>query len=249
MNSLTEKDLIRYRRQIIIEGIGETGQQKLKEARVVIVGAGGLGSPVSMYLAVAGIGRITIADGDKVDLSNLNRQLLHWDKDIGKNKMVSAVEKLRELNPDIEIAGINKKVTEENVEEILSNADAVVDCLDNFPSRFILNRAAFKLKIPFFHGACYGFDGRVSTFIPGKTPCLECIIPAIPPPEEIPVIGVTPGVIGSIEATEVIKYFVGLEPLLANKLLLYDGWNLIHEKIDIHRRPDCPCCGTGEVEI
>ncbi len=245
MEKLTKSDLDRYDRQIIIEEIGRQGQEKLKNARVTIVGAGGLGSSVSMYLVAAGIGEITIIDGDSVSLSNLNRQILHGESAIGKSKVESAIRRLKDINSDIIIKGICDKVTDDNVLALMADSMAIIDCLDNFLTRFILNRAALKLEIPLFFGACYGFEGRVSVIIPGKTPCLECLLKSIPPPEKVPVLGATPGVIGAIQATEVIKYFIGIKPTLAGKLLLYDGKNNMYETIEISRDPDCRACGTS----
>jgi len=240
---LSDRDLTRYNRQVNIQEFGRKGQESLKKAHVVIAGAGGLGSSVSIYLTAAGIGHISIIDHDTVELSNLNRQILHWERDIGKNKVESAVEKLTHINSNIEINGIEEKISEENVLELLKGADAVVDCMDNFHTRFILNDAILKLDIPFFHGACYGFEGRATTIIPKKTPCLRCIIPKSPPEKKVPVIGTTPGTIGTIQATEVIKFFAGIKPLLTNKLLIYDSRHLTYDLIKIERNPKCPSCG------
>lgn len=241
MVELTENDLKRYDRQMRIWG--EKGQKRLKKATVGIIGTGGLGSPITIYLAVAGIGKIIAADKDRVELSNLNRQILHWDKDIERKKADSAREKLEQMNPDIEIITYGEEVTEENIEKIFKGVNAVIDGLDNFPSRFILNEFAVRKKIPFFHGAVWGFEGRITTIIPKKTPCLKCIFPEAPPREVFPVVGVTPGVIGILQATEVIKYFTGVGKLLTNKLLIYHGDTLSFDEITIERNPECPVCG------
>lgn len=243
MTSLSDKDRIRYSRQIMMEEIGEKGQEKLKAAHVVVAGAGGLGSASSIYMAAAGIGKLTIIDPDEVELSNLNRQILHWENDIGKPKIESAVSKLRKMNSSIEVNGIREKITNDNVMELLKNADAVVDGLDNFTTRFIVNRAAVKLGIPFFHGACHGFQGRVATIIPGKTPCLECFLPQNTPDEKVPVLGATPGMIGALQASEVIKYFLGLPCLVSGKLLIYDSISLTFEIILTEKDPLCKTCG------
>ncbi len=240
---LSDKDLTRYDRQIKIEVFGKKGQENLKKAHIVIAGAGGLGSSVALYLTAAGAGHITIIDHENVELSNLNRQILHWEKDIGKSKVDSAVEKLTQLNSDIEILGIKEKITEGNVLSLLKGADGVVDCLDNFKTRFILNDAILKLRIPFFHGACYEFEGRATTIIPGRTPCLRCIIPRSPPEKKVPIMGTTPGTIGTIQATEVIKFFSGIDPLLTGKLLVYDSRYFTYELIRIEKNPECPSCG------
>ncbi|MCK4636498.1 MAG: HesA/MoeB/ThiF family protein [Methanomicrobia archaeon] len=241
--TLTNRELTRYDRQIRMQEFGKKGQENLKKAHVVVAGAGGLGSSAGIYLATSGIGHISIIDHEAVELSNLNRQILHWERDIGKSKVESAVEKLRQINSDIEVTDIEKEIKEENVLELLKGADAIVDCMDNFHTRFILNDAALKLNIPFFHGACYGFEGRATTIIPKKTPCLRCIIPKSPPEKKVPIMSTTPGTIGTIQATEVIKFFAGIKPLLTSKLLIYDSWYLTYDLIKIERNRKCPSCG------
>jgi len=200
---LTKEELVRYERQIIIPGWGEQGQEKLKKAKVVVVGAGGLGSAILNYLAVAGVGSIRVIDGDTVELSNLNRQILHLEKDIGRKKVDSASDRLQSLNPHIEIEAIGEVIIEDNVFEMLGDY-LIVDALDNLPTRYLLNRVAVKKNLPLFHGAVYGFEGRATTIIPGKTPCIKCLYKDVIP-GKIPVVGVIPAVIGCIQATEVIK--------------------------------------------
>lgn len=242
MSALSKHDLTRYDRQLMIPEIGIAGQETLKRARVVLVGAGGLGSSAATYLAAAGIGRLTIIDYDLVDPSNLNRQTLHWEKDIARKKVDSAIEKLKAMNADIQLTGIHEKILNKNASDLIKDHDAVVDCLDNFETRFVVNHAAMKLHIPFFHGACHGFEGRLSTMIPGKSPCLRCLFPQCPPAETVPVIGVTPGIIGAMQAAEVIKYILGLKPLLLGRLLIYDSVQLTYDLIEIKRNPNCPSC-------
>jgi len=237
---LTENELKRYERQIRI--FGEARQERLKNARVFIAGAGGLGSPVSIYLAAAGIGRIRIVDHEKVELNNLNRQILHRDEDTGKKKVVSALERLKKLNPDIQVEAISEMMDENNVLELVEGFDAIVDGLDNFYTRYLLNRAAIARNIAFFHGAINGLYGQATTIIPGKTACLRCIFPEPPPPTTFPVIGATCGVIGCIQATEVIKYLVRIGSLLENSLLLWDGLNGKIDQIKLERNPDCIDC-------
>lgn len=239
---LTSKELERYNRQIRI--IGEGGQERLKNVRVFIAGAGGLGAPISIYLAVAGVGKIRIVDHDTVELSNLNRQILHWNRDIGKRKTESAEEKLKEINPDIEVECISKTIYEENIIELVGDSDLIIDAMDNFPTRYILNRTALAKNIPLFYGAIYGFEGQVTVIIPGKTACLSCIFPeaSLSPSNTFPVIGVTPGIIGVLQATEVIKYILGIGELLKNKLLLWDGLNLSLDEIEVVRNPECEDC-------
>jgi len=240
---LTPKERERYDRQILIKDIGETGQEKLKGAKVLIAGSGGLGSPISLYLAAAGVGRIRIVDHEEVDLSNLNRQILHWEKDIGRKKVDSAREKLLGLNPDVTIEPVRETITEDNVFRLAAGFDLIVDAMDNFPTRYLLNRSAIENNIPFFHGAVNGFEGRAMTIIPGKTTCLRCMYRGPVLKEKFPVIGVAPAVIGSIQATEVIKYIVRVGELLTNRLLVYDGLNLTFTEFKVAKNPNCEHCG------
>jgi len=240
---LTKDELTRYDRQMMMKGMGQEGQEKLKKARVFIAGAGGLGSPIAIYLAVAGVGTIRLADHDTIELSNLNRQILHGDADIAKRKIDSAAEKLRSLNKDITVEAIAETITEENVAELVGGCDLIVDAMDNLPTRYVLNRAAIEKNIPFFHGAVYGFEGRAMTVLPGKTACLWCIYQGRVTGGKFPVIGVAPAVIGCLQATEVIKYITGLGELLTNQLLMYDGLNLEFTKMQVKRDPNCQHCG------
>ena len=239
---LTTGELERYDRQIMLEGFGEDGQEKLKRAKVFIAGAGGLGSPVSMYLTAAGVGLIRIVDHDRVELSNLNRQVLHWDEDIGKRKVDSALEKLKQLNKDVEIEAIKETITEANASQLVADSDLIIDAMDNLPTRYLLNKTALDKGIPFFHGAVYGFEGRAMTIIPGKTACLMCVYRGAAPEGKFPVIGVTPAVIGCIQATEAIKYMVGIGELLTNRLLIYDGLNLKFNEFSVRKDPNCKHC-------
>jgi len=241
---ITRAELQRYDRQIMIRGFGEEGQEKLRQARIFIAGAGGLGSPIAMYLAVAGVGTIRIADHDTVGRTNLNRQVLHWDENIGMKKVESAAEKLKKLNPGVEVEAIAETVTEANVSRLVAGCDLIVDAMDNLPTRYVLNKVALDKNIPFFHGAVYGFEGRVMTILPGQTACLWCVYRgATPPKEKIPVVGVTPAVIGCIQATEVIKYIVGLGELLTNRLLAFDGLGMKFTELIVKRNPNCEHCG------
>jgi molybdopterin/thiamine biosynthesis adenylyltransferase len=241
---LTEKEKQRYDRQIMIYGFGEAGQEKLKKAKAFIAGAGGLGSPAAIYLAAAGIGTIRIADHDTIELSNLNRQILHWEENINEKKVDSAAVKLRKLNPEITIETIPSTITEANSLKLVGDADLIVDAMDNLPTRYLLNKTAIAKGIPFFHGAVYGFEGRAMTVIPGKTACLNCLYHgAEVPREKFPVIGVTPAVIGCIQATEVIKYLTGLGELLTNRLLNYDALRMQFSEFKVNRDPECAHCG------
>ncbi|MBS7624049.1 MAG: HesA/MoeB/ThiF family protein [Candidatus Bathyarchaeia archaeon] len=239
---LTEYDLERYDRQIGVNGFGLEGQRRLRRAKVLVAGAGGLGFPVSVYLTAAGVGTIRIIDPETVELSNLNRQLLHWDKDIGRKKIDSALEKLQQINPTVNVEVYDEKITEENAPSLISGVDAVIDALDNYAARYALNSACIERRIPFFHGAVHGFMGQATTIIPGETACLRCIVPSAPKHGKIPVLGPVAGTIGSIQATEVIKYLVGVGSLLKGKLLFYDGLYMEFSIIEIRRSPDCPDC-------
>jgi molybdopterin/thiamine biosynthesis adenylyltransferase len=240
---LTSGELERYDRQIMIGEIGQEGQEKLKRLRVVIAGAGGLGSPIAIYLTAAGVGRIRLIDHDRVALSNLNRQVLHWEDDIGRKKVDSAGTKLRNLNSSVEIEAISEALTEDNVSQLVEDCDVIVDALDNLPTRYLLNRCAVEKRMPFFHGAVNGFEGRVMTVLPGETACLRCMYRGPVAQEKFPVIGVTPGVIGSIQAAEVIKYVIGIGRLLTNRVLLYNGLAGSFSEFTVHKNSDCDHCG------
>jgi adenylyltransferase/sulfurtransferase len=234
----------RYDRQIMIEEIGQEGQRKLRSSRVVIAGAGGLGSPIAIYLTAAGIGMVRVIDRDQVALSNLNRQILHWEEDVGRKKVDSARKKLKNLNSAVEIEAVAETITEGNVSQLVAGCDGIVDAMDNLPTRYLLNRCAIEKNIPFFHGAVNGFGGRVMTIIPGKTACLRCMYRGPVPEEKFPVIGVAPAVIGSIQATEVIKYLVGIGKLLTNRLLVYNGLSVTFSEFRMKRNPNCDHCGS-----
>lgn len=240
---LTPGEQERYSRQIMMEEIGTEGQERLKRSRVVIAGAGGLGSSIAPWLAAAGIGTLRIIDHDEVELSNLNRQILHWQEDLGKKKVDSAGTKVKRLNPEIEIETIAESITGENVSLLVHGYEAIVDAMDNLSTRYLLNRCAVEKNIPFFHGAVQGFEGRAMTILPGKTACLRCLYRGPGPEGKFPVIGVTPAVIGSIQATEVIKYLLGIGKLLTNRLLMYDGLEGIFAQFTVERNPDCDHCG------
>jgi molybdopterin-synthase adenylyltransferase len=245
MAFLTSPELERYDRQIRIAEIGKMGQEKLKKARVLIAGAGGLGSPISIYLAAAGVGVIRIIDRDRVDASNLNRQVLHWNDDIGRAKADSALAKLSRLNPAIRMEAICDTITPENVAHLVAGFDLIVDATDNLPTRYLLNKTAIEKNIPFFHGAVQGFEGRATTVIPRKTACLRCMYRGPIPEETFPVIGVAPAVIGSIQATEVIKWIVGVGALLENRMLIYDGLAMRFSEFRIQRNPGCDHCSDS----
>jgi molybdopterin-synthase adenylyltransferase len=241
---LSSAERERYDRQIIIPGFGEAGQEKLKRSAVAIAGAGGLGSPIAIYLAAAGIGRIRIIDQDQVALSNLNRQVLHWEGDIGKNKVDSARAKLANLNSSLELEAIAGTITEQNASRLFQGCDVIVDAMDNVPTRYILNRCAIEKNIPFVHGAVNGFEGRAMTVLPGRTACLKCMSRGPVPQVKFPVIGVTPALIGTVQATEVIKYLTGLGNLLTDRLMIYNGLTMTFSEFKVNRNPDCDHCGS-----
>ena len=222
--------------------VGAEGQKKLADSSVFIAGAGGLGSPVATYLALAGVGELIIADDDVVQESNLNRQFLHATKDIGKQKVYSACETLHALNPDITISAIPERITRDNIGMHTSDADIIVDATDNFETRYLLNETSVSRGIPLIHGAVEGFSGQLTTIIPGLTPCISCIFPSCPPPHETPIIGATAGVIGSLQAMEVVKYLTGNGRLLTGRLLIWDGLSGKTDYMTISRRVECSVC-------
>ncbi len=241
---LTESDLVRYGRQILYPGFGVKGQRKLKQSHVVVAGLGGLGTTASVFLACAGVGHITIVDSDFVELSNLNRQILHWEQDIGETKALSAARKLAKLNPSVEVTPLFESITEDNVRGILRGAHAVIDGMDNFETRFILNSACVGAGIPFIHAGINGLLGEVTTIIPGKTPCFACIFPQAPPEgEAIPVFGVTPALMAALQVTETIKLLAGFGDLLAGKMLYFNGETMEFTAVDLVRNPECSVCG------
>jgi len=223
---------------------GEEKQEKLKQATIFIAGAGGLGSPIALYLAAAGVGKIIIADNDLVELSNLNRQIIHSTPDIGERKSESAQQKMEAINPEIIIEGHHDLIDSENISTLIKDADGIVDAMDNFETRYILNEAAFQKRIPLFHGGIHGFSGQATTIIPGKTACLRCIFPHAPPKETFPVLGTTAGFIGILKANEVSKYLIGTGKLLENRLLLWDGKRAEVDTIAVEMNSACPVCGN-----
>lgn len=241
---LTIAELKRYQRQTSLPELGEAGQVKLKSARVLICGAGGLGSPAAIYLAAAGIGSLQIVDNDRVSLDNLNRQILHGHDDVDRLKVDSATQTLKSLNPDIAVEAIEEKITAQNSRQLISSAHVIIDALDNLETRYIVNKAAVHLRIPLVHGAINGFEGRALTIVPGESACLRCMHPgAAPAANTFPVIGVAPGVIGVIQATEAIKLVLGIGNLLTNRLVVYDGLGLTLKEFALTMNPLCPHCG------
>ena len=240
---LTRKESERYSRQILISGFEKIGQEKLKNATVFIAGAGGLGSSCSMYLAAAGVGDIKICDFDKTVLSNLNRQILHNESKIGINKAVSAKVTLAKINQNVNVEAIEEKITEKNICRLVGNSQIIIDCMDNFPTRFILNKCSKMKKIPLVHGSVYGLEGRLTFIKIPETPCLKCIYCYPPPKKVFPVLGATPGIIGCLQAMETIKYIIGLGENMKGRFLIFDGKNMNFSETQILKNPKCPVCG------
>ena len=249
---LSERERERYARHVTIDEVGEAGQLLLKKARVLCVGAGGLGSPAAYYLAAAGVGTLGVVDYDVVDRSNLQRQILHTDARIGELKTESAKTTLLGLNPDIRVDTYNERLFSENVDRIFADFDIILDGCDNFPTRYLVNDACCKHRKANVHGSIYRFEGQVTVFWPGKGPCYRCLFPEPPPPEMAPscaeagVLGVLPGVIGVLEAIEVIKIILGKGDLLTGRLLTYDALEARFRELKIRRDPQCKYCGGGE---
>lgn len=235
----------------MLSEVGEAGQRKLLEAKVLVVGLGGLGSAAGYYLAAAGIGCLGIVDSDVVDISNLQRQILHSTSSIGMPKTVSAERTLSSLNPDIKIVVYQERLTSENAAEIVRGYDIVVDCCDNLLARYVMNDACYEENKPWVHGSIYQFEGRATVFLPTSGPCYRCLYPSPPPdelmpgPQDIGLLGVLPGVIGVIEATEAIKLILDIGRILNGRLLIYDALNMEFQEIDLKRDPNCPVCKKG----
>lgn len=245
----TEEQIQRYSRQIILPEIGGQGQQKLLQARVLIVGTGGLGSPCAFYLAAAGVGTLGLVDSDVVDLSNLQRQILHTTDRVGRAKTASAAQTLRALNPDVKIVTHQMRVGVENVAELVGAYDVVVDAVDNFPARFLVNDACVMAGKPLVEAGVLRWDGMVMTIMPRQGPCYRCVFPAPPPPGSVPscqeagVMGTVPGMMGLVQANEVIKIILGRGKLLAGRLLLFDALHTSFREVQVQRNQDCPVCG------
>ncbi|MBF0342723.1 MAG: HesA/MoeB/ThiF family protein [Nitrospirae bacterium] len=242
--NLSEEELKRYSRQMMMDGWGEETQRKLKGATVFVAGAGGLGSPVAIFLAVAGIGTIRICDFDNPDWSNLNRQILHDHTRLGLNKALSAKKTLAALNPDVEVVAFTDRIDEGNVDDLVGRADIILDCMDNFPTRYVLNECAIRKGIPLVYGSIWGMEGRLSFIHVPHTPCMRCLFPEPPPSEVFPVLGTTPGVIGSLQALEAIKYLSGQGQNLKGRLMMWDGARVEFKSFKAHRDPQCETCRT-----
>ena len=252
---LTPEQRDRYGRHILLPEVGEAGQQKLLESRVLLLGAGGLGSPAALYLAAAGVGTLGIVDMDVVDASNLQRQILHNTDRIGERKVDSAKKTLTELNPDVDVVTYDVRLGADNVLDIIDGYDVIVDGTDNFPTRYLLNDASLLKRIPVVHGSIFRFEGQVSVFQPYVGPCYRCLLPEPPPPELAPscaeagVLGVLPGIVGSIQALEAIKLLLDLGDPLIGRLLAYDALEQSFRAFKVRRDPQCPACGPDAAPI
>lgn len=248
---LREDQIERYSRQIILPNIGGKGQEKLLNAKVLIIGAGGLGSPCALYLASAGIGKIGIADSDKVELNNLQRQILHSTSSIGKTKVESAKERMTGINSDVEVVAYNFRLTSENILDIIRGYDIIVDGSDNFPTRYLVNDACVLSGRPLSHGGIFKFDGQAMTILPHKSACYRCLFPEPPPPGFVPscqeagILGAVAGIIGTIQANEVLKYILEIGNLLAGKLLVFNALDSSFRQVKVPKDPKCPICGEN----
>lgn len=246
---LNPEELARYSRQIALNEVGAEGQQKIRAGSVLIVGAGGLGSPVALYLAAAGVGRIGLVDSDRVDISNLHRQLLHGTGDVGRPKTASGADAIREINPGVNVIEHSVALSSENAMEILKGYDIVVDGSDNFPTRYLVNDATVFLSRPNIYGSVFRFEGQASVFDARTGPCYRCLYPEPPPPEFVPsceeggVLGVVPGIIGLIQATETLKLLAGLGSSLSGRLLLLDSLKMEFRELKLPKNPQCRVCG------
>jgi molybdopterin/thiamine biosynthesis adenylyltransferase len=244
LGMLTDEERQRYSRQMMLSGFGEEGQKKLREANVSIVGIGGLGCTVSIQLTLAGIGQLSLIDYGRVERSNLNRQNLYDQEDIGQFKVDVAREKLARLNPNVQIEADRTKIDEDNVCKILGGCALVVDGLDTLDARYALNKFALFRNLPLVHGGVYGYEGRVTTIIPGKTPCLKCLYHVAQKAGEVPIFGAVPAVIGSLQSLEVTKYILGIGRLLAGRLMIYDGLSQKFVEVQTQFDPHCTDCSV-----
>ncbi len=248
---LTQDEILRYSRHLIMPEVGVEGQEKLKQAKVLLIGTGGLGSPAALYLAAAGVGTLGLVDFDVVDFSNLQRQIIHSTKSVNRPKVESAQERIAEINPNVRVEAYNERLSKENALRIIKNYDIVLDGTDNFQTRYLVNDACVFTNKPFVYGSIFRFDGQATVFYPGKGPCYRCLFAEPPPSAQlgtIPgggVLGILPGVIGVIQATEVVKLIIGKGEPLIGRLMLYDALKMNFREVKFRKNPKCPVCGDN----
>ena len=253
LEELSSDEILRYSRHLILPEVALEGQQRLKASRVLLIGAGGLGSPLALYLAAAGVGTIGLVDFDVVDVTNLQRQIVHGSKDVGRPKLESARDRLKDLNPHVHVEGFETRLTSENALEIVRDFDIVIDGTDNFATRYLTNDACVILGKPNVYGSIYRFEGQSSVFATEEGPCYRCLYPEPPPPGLVPscaeggVLGVLPGLVGTIQATEGIKLLLGIGEPLIGRLLLIDALTMQFRTMRLRKNPNCPACGTREI--
>jgi molybdopterin/thiamine biosynthesis adenylyltransferase len=249
---LTAEQRDRYSRHLLLPEVGEKGQEKLLKARILLLGAGGLGSPAALYLAAAGVGTLGVIDADVVDMSNLQRQILHGGATVGKSKVSSAKQRIADLNPDVKVMAFEERLTSDNIDRVFDQGwDVIVDGLDNFTTRYLVNDASVWKNIPVVHGSIFRFDGQVTTFMPKVGPCYRCLYPEPPPAHLAPscseagVLGILPGVVGTLQATEAIKLVLGVGEPLIGRLLMYESLPMKIRTLKLRRDPQCPVCGDN----
>lgn len=252
--ALTEQQLERYSRHLILKGVGASGQKKLLESKVLVIGAGGLGSPAIMYLAASGVGTIGIADGDDLELSNMQRQIIHRDEAVGTSKAESAARRVKEINPDVKVNIYPQRVNSENIGKLIQAYDFIIDGVDNFDTKFLINDACVLAKKPFCHAGIREFYGQVLTYVPGEGPCYRCIFEEVPEEGDVDscstagVIGSIPGIIGSIQALEAQKYLTGAGELLTGRILTFDGLTMKFRTVEVKEgAPTCRVCGENSI--
>lgn len=248
--SLTEEQIERYSRHIILKNVGGKGQKKILNSKILVIGAGGLGAPAALYLAAAGVGTLGIVDGDVVEISNLQRQIIHFTPDIGKHKVDSAIEKIALINPDVNVVPYRSRICAENIVDIIKDYDFIIDGTDNFSAKFLINDACVMTGKPFSHGGILRFQGQTITWTPNNT-CYRCIFEQPPPKGAVPtcseagILGAVAGMLGTIQAAEALKYLLGIGELLTNKLLVFDALHMEFRTISIKRNKNCPLCGEN----
>jgi molybdopterin/thiamine biosynthesis adenylyltransferase len=248
--TLNDEQIERYSRHIILKDVGVEGQEKISAGKVLIIGAGGLGAPAALYLAAAGVGTIGIVDGDSVDVTNLQRQVIHFTPDVGRAKVTSAAEKIKLINPHVEVKTYQKRVTAADITDIIKDYDFIIDGTDNFPAKFLINDACVMAGKAFSHGGILRFDGQTTTYVPGGA-CYRCVFRAPPPPDAVPtcsqagVLGAVAGMLGTIQAAEALKFLTGKGKLLSGRLLIFNAFTMDFRTVNFRRDDECPVCGSS----